>query len=59
LLFMPVLLGHLYLALINPSTRESFRAITRGRVRRSWAARHHDAWLAEVDANLDGRSRSD
>jgi formate dehydrogenase gamma subunit len=50
LLFTPVLLGHLYLALVNPSTRESLRAITRGRVRRDWAARHHGGWLAEVDA---------
>jgi len=57
LLFIPPLVGHLYLALINPSTRESFRAITRGRVRRSWAAQHHGAWLTEVDADLEGPSQ--
>ena len=59
LLFIPVLLGHLYLALINPATRESLRAITRGRVRRSWAAQHHAAWLAEIDTGLEGGSRAD
>jgi formate dehydrogenase gamma subunit len=53
LLFIPVLLGHLYLALVNPSTRESLRAITRGRVRRDWAAHHHDGWIAEVDTGLE------
>lgn len=50
LLFIPVLLGHLYLAIVNPSTREALRAITVGRVRRGWAAHHHGAWLAEVEA---------
>lgn len=56
LLFTPVLLGHLYLALINPGTHESLRAITRGRVRRSWAARHHPAWIAEVEAHTEDGS---
>lgn len=50
LLFIPVLLGHLYLATVHPSTREALRGITGGRVRRSWAARHHPAWLAELEA---------
>jgi formate dehydrogenase subunit gamma len=46
LLFIPVLLGHLYLALVHPSTRESLRGITLGRVRLDWARRHHSAWAA-------------
>ncbi|MFN8638556.1 MAG: hypothetical protein U0360_03660 [Dehalococcoidia bacterium] len=50
LAFIPVLLGHLYLAIVNPSTRESLRAITTGNVRRAWAARHHGAWLARLEA---------
>lgn len=49
LLFIPVLLGHLYLAMVHPSTREALRGMTGGRVRRRWAARHHSAWLAEVE----------
>ena len=50
LLFIPVLLGHLYLAIVHPSTREALRGITGGRVRRAWAAHHHPAWLAEIEA---------
>lgn len=50
LLFIPVLAGHLFLALLNPSTRESLRGITLGVVHRTWAARHHGAWLAELEA---------
>jgi formate dehydrogenase subunit gamma len=42
----PVVLGHIYLAALNPATRESLRGITRGVVRRDWAARHHPAWPA-------------
>jgi formate dehydrogenase subunit gamma len=57
LLFLPVLAGHLFLALINPSTRESLRGITRGVVRREWAERHHRDWLSELDARA-GPSRS-
>lgn len=49
LVFVPVLLGHLYLAMVHPSTREALRGMTGGRVRRRWAARHHPAWLAEVE----------
>jgi formate dehydrogenase subunit gamma len=50
LLFVPVLLGHLYLALMHPSTRESLRGMTRGAVRREWARRHHDAWVAREES---------
>lgn len=49
LLFVPVLLGHVYLAVVHPSTRESLRGMTRGVVRREWAKRHHDAWVAGLD----------
>ncbi len=45
LLVTPVVLGHLYLALIHPGSRESQRGITRGGVRRDWAQRHHGGWL--------------
>jgi formate dehydrogenase subunit gamma len=46
LLFVPVLFGHLYLALVHPSTRESLRGMTLGVVRLDWARRHHPAWVA-------------
>ncbi len=49
LLFVPVLLGHVYLAVLHPSTRESLRGMTLGRVRREWARRHHPAWVASSE----------
>jgi formate dehydrogenase subunit gamma len=39
-----LLVGHLYLAVIHPTTRHSLRGITRGTVRRDWARRHHAKW---------------
>ncbi len=41
---VPLVLGHLYLALIHPATRHSLRGITLGTVRRDWARRHHAKW---------------
>jgi formate dehydrogenase subunit gamma len=37
--------GHLYLALLHPSTRHSLRGMTRGTVRAEWARRHHAKWV--------------
>jgi formate dehydrogenase subunit gamma len=39
-------LGHLYYALILPSTRHSLSGMTRGWVREDWAARRHPGWVA-------------
>lgn len=39
-----LLLGHLYLALIHPTTRHALRGMTRGTVRRDWASEHHPKW---------------
>jgi len=36
--------GHLYLALIHPSTRHALRGMTRGTVREDWAHAHHPKW---------------
>jgi len=43
-----LLLGHLYLSLINPGTRHSLSAITRGWVREDWALRHHPKWVEQM-----------
>jgi formate dehydrogenase subunit gamma len=43
---IPLLLGHLYLALVHPSTRPSLRGILTGRVDAAWAKRHHARWAA-------------
>jgi formate dehydrogenase subunit gamma len=51
-LSLVLLAGHLYLALIHPSTRHALRGITRGDVRQDWAARHHAKWL-EPDETPD------
>jgi len=40
-----VLVGHLYLALIYPTTRHALRGMTTGSVRRDWAWQHHRKWL--------------
>jgi len=41
-------LGHLYYALILPSTRHSLSGMTRGWVREEWAERRHPAWVAAL-----------
>jgi formate dehydrogenase subunit gamma len=63
-LLLPLILGHIYMSTLNPGTRESLRGIVLGRVRCSWAERHHSAWaeraLREQAAprrQRDGRDR--
>ena len=46
---IPVVVGHIYLAALHPATRESLRGMTRGVVRRDWAARHHPAWTPSTE----------
>jgi formate dehydrogenase subunit gamma len=41
-------LGHLYYALILPSTRHSLSGMTRGWVRTDWAERRHPGWVAAL-----------
>ena len=41
-------LGHLYYALILPSTRHSLTGMTRGWVREDWAKRRHPDWVAAL-----------
>ena len=40
-----LLVGHLYLALIHPSTRHALRGMTTGEVDESWARKHHPKWV--------------
>jgi len=42
-----LLAGHLYLALIYPSTKHALRGMTTGSVRRDWARQHHSKWVDE------------
>jgi formate dehydrogenase subunit gamma len=43
-----LVLGHLYLALIHPTTRHALRGMTLGEVREDWAAQHHRKWIEGV-----------
>lgn len=38
------------MAVVNPVTRPALAGMVMGRVRRSWAARHHGGWLDDVDS---------
>jgi formate dehydrogenase subunit gamma len=40
---------HVFMAVVNPSTRPALRGMVRGYVSRSWAATHHAQWLREND----------
>jgi formate dehydrogenase subunit gamma len=45
-----VLVGvHLFMAVLNPATNPALRGMLVGRVRRSWAARHHGGWLRDEE----------
>ncbi len=48
ILALPVLAGHIYLAVLHPSTRHSIHGIIGGRVSLAWASRHHDRWVEEL-----------
>jgi formate dehydrogenase subunit gamma len=40
-----LLVGHLYLAVIHPSTRHALRGMTLGDVDETWAREHHAKWV--------------
>jgi formate dehydrogenase subunit gamma len=52
LLSVGLLVGHLYLAVIHPSTRHALRGMTRGDVREDWAREHHRKWVEELERGL-------
>ena len=45
--------GHLYLAVIYPSTRHALRGMTLGSVRRDWAREHHSKWVDEEQSRRE------
>ncbi|MBC7645205.1 MAG: cytochrome b/b6 domain-containing protein [Thermoleophilia bacterium] len=49
--------GHMYLAMVHPSTRHAMRGMITGKVDRGWATEHHAKWLAELDAESDPAGR--
>jgi formate dehydrogenase subunit gamma len=48
-LALAFLAAHVFMAEVNPVTRHALNGMVFGRVRRSWAAHHHGAWLEELD----------
>jgi formate dehydrogenase subunit gamma len=57
LLALPLVVGHLYLALLHRGTRGGLSGMLRGRVRREWAAHHHPAWHPTRLPPQDGERR--
>ena len=49
LVSLVLLVGHLYLAVINPRTRHALRGMTLGTVDERWAREHHSKWPAVAD----------
>jgi formate dehydrogenase subunit gamma len=47
LIATPLMLGHIYMALVNPSTRVGLSGMISGYVDRAWAAEHYHRWYAE------------
>jgi formate dehydrogenase subunit gamma len=45
LVSVALLAGHLYLAVIHPTTRHALRGMTTGEVREDWAREHHEKWV--------------
>jgi formate dehydrogenase subunit gamma len=41
-----IVVGHLYLSLLHPTTRHALRGMTLGTVREDWARAHHAKWAA-------------
>jgi formate dehydrogenase subunit gamma len=60
ILATPLMLGHIYMALINPGTRVGLGGMTTGYVDRQWAKHHYQRWyranFETSRAGGDGRS---
>ena len=51
LVTLPLVLGHVYMAALNPHTTGALEGMTRGTVNRDWARRHHPRWDPDDDAD--------
>jgi formate dehydrogenase subunit gamma len=49
LILMLLVAGHLYLAVLHPSTRHSLRGMTLGDVDEGWARQHHRKWAEPAE----------
>lgn len=44
-----LIVAHIFMAVVNPSTRHALRGMTLGSVNRDWAEHHFPRWVAETD----------
>ena len=52
LVVTPLIFGHMYLALINPTTRKSITSVIHGRVDGEWARHHHPLEYGNAHADV-------
>ena len=52
-----IVVGHLYLAVLHPTTRHALRGMTRGTVREDWARAHHAKWSPRLVAERPAEAR--
>jgi formate dehydrogenase subunit gamma len=55
LLAVPLVVGHIYMALINPSTRPGLSGMFSGYVDREWAKHHYRTWYQENFEEVQAR----
>lgn len=48
---LALLCAHVFMALLNPSTRPALPGMVFGTVKRSWAAKHHAEWLERQETS--------
>jgi formate dehydrogenase subunit gamma len=53
LVMLVVVLGHIYMAALNPRTSGGLRGMTRGTVDRNWARRHHPRWDPDSESESE------
>jgi formate dehydrogenase subunit gamma len=56
---MVLVAGHIYMAMLNPSTSAALAGMLRGSVDRTWALRHHAKWVADLDRAADVEAAAD
>ncbi|MHB8575951.1 MAG: formate dehydrogenase subunit gamma [Dehalococcoidia bacterium] len=49
LIAIPIVVGHIYFAVVNPGTRPALPGMFNGRVDRAWARCHHMLWVEEQE----------
>jgi formate dehydrogenase subunit gamma len=57
----PLMLGHIYMALVNPGTRVGLSGMVNGYVDRQWAKHHYERWYRDNfgDGERDGSGGSE